>query len=90
MAISKSSVDLESEVKNGGQSSCLFVILGDSGCSRFEDAEAAQKARASAVLAAEGGLVVKNFIATLDPVTGIFVSVLLLEIRAVRKKQPEN
>ncbi|XP_031104073.1 la protein 1 [Ipomoea triloba] len=47
-----------------------FAIGSDSGYVRFEDAEAAQKARAAAVLAAEGGLVVKNFIATLDPVTG--------------------
>ncbi|XP_019183797.1 PREDICTED: la protein 1 [Ipomoea nil] len=47
-----------------------FAIGADSGYVRFEDAEAAQKARAAAVLAADGGLVVKNFIATLDPVTG--------------------
>ncbi|CAI8616840.1 unnamed protein product [Vicia faba] len=32
--------------------------------------EAAQKARATAVLSEKGGLVVKNFIAILDPVTG--------------------
>lgn len=42
----------------------------DSGYIRFEDAEAAQKARAAAVLAEKGGLVVKNFIAVLDPLTG--------------------
>jgi lupus La protein len=42
----------------------------DSGYIRFEDAGAAQKARAAAVLAEEGGLLVKNYIATLDPVTG--------------------
>lgn len=45
--------------------------MGDeSGYIRFEEAEAAQKARAAAVLAKEEGLVVKNFIATLEPVTG--------------------
>ncbi|PIM98998.1 hypothetical protein CDL12_28510 [Handroanthus impetiginosus] len=47
-----------------------FKIGSDSGYVRFEDAEAAQKVRAAAVLAEEGGLIVKNFIATLDPVTG--------------------
>ncbi|KAK2968653.1 hypothetical protein RJ640_012496, partial [Escallonia rubra] len=47
-----------------------FKMGADSGCIRFGDAEAAQKARASAVLAEEGGLLVKNYIATLDPVTG--------------------
>ncbi|KAL6501961.1 hypothetical protein OROGR_027094 [Orobanche gracilis] len=48
-----------------------FKIGLDSGYVRFEDAGAAQKARAAAVLAEDGGLVVKNFIATLDPVTGL-------------------
>ncbi|EPS57906.1 hypothetical protein M569_16911 [Genlisea aurea] len=47
-----------------------FKIGAESGYVRFEEAEGAQKARAAAVLAAEGGLKVKNFIATLDPVTG--------------------
>lgn len=42
----------------------------ESGYIRFEEPEAAQKARAAAVLAEQGGLVVKNFIATLEPVTG--------------------
>lgn len=42
----------------------------ETGYIRFEDAGASQKARAAAVLAEEGGLIVKNFIATLDPVTG--------------------
>ncbi|CAA3028521.1 la 1, partial [Olea europaea subsp. europaea] len=47
-----------------------FKIGSDSGYVRFEDAGTAQKARAAAVLAEEGGLIVKNFVATLDPVTG--------------------
>ncbi|XP_011081824.1 la protein 1 [Sesamum indicum] len=47
-----------------------FKIGSDSGYVRFEDAGAAQKARAASVLTEEGGLIVKNFIATLDPVTG--------------------
>ncbi|KDP34210.1 hypothetical protein JCGZ_07781 [Jatropha curcas] len=47
-----------------------FKIGEDSGYVRFEQPEAAQKARAAAVLAKEGGLIVKNFIAVLEPVTG--------------------
>lgn len=41
-----------------------------SGYIRFEEPEAAQKARAAAVLAEEGGLLVKNYVAVLEPVTG--------------------
>lgn len=47
-----------------------FKIGEDSGYIRFEDPEAAQKARAAGVLSEQGGLVVKNYIATLEPVTG--------------------
>lgn len=47
-----------------------FTMGAESGYIRFEEAEAAQKARAAAVLSEEGGLMVKNYIATLDPVTG--------------------
>lgn len=46
-----------------------FEMGADSGYIRFDTAEAAQKARAAAVLASEG-IPVKNCIATLDPVTG--------------------
>ncbi|XP_068647776.1 la protein 1 [Aristolochia californica] len=42
----------------------------ESGYVRFEQPEAGQKARAAAVLTEEGGLVVKKFIAILEPVTG--------------------
>lgn len=47
-----------------------FKIGADSGYIQFEEPEAAQKAHAAAALADEYGLAVKNFIATLDPVTG--------------------
>lgn len=47
-----------------------FAIGAESGYIRFESEGAAQKARAAGVLAEEGGLAVKNFIAVLDPVTG--------------------
>lgn len=42
----------------------------ESGYIRFEEAEAAQKARTAAVLTEKNGLIVKNFIAILEPVTG--------------------
>ncbi|XP_051137745.1 la protein 1 [Andrographis paniculata] len=47
-----------------------FKIGIESGYIRFEDAEAAQKARAAAAISEDGGITVKNFIAILDPVTG--------------------
>lgn len=47
-----------------------FKIGEVSGFVRFEEPEAAHKARAAAVLTELGGLVVKNFIATLEPVSG--------------------
>ncbi|PSS01185.1 La protein [Actinidia chinensis var. chinensis] len=47
-----------------------FTMGADSGYIRFDEPEAAQKARAAGALAQEGGLVVKNYIAALDPVTG--------------------
>ncbi|XP_050212609.1 la protein 1 [Mercurialis annua] len=47
-----------------------FKIGEESGYIRFEQPESAQKARAAAVLTKDGGLAVKNFIATLEPVTG--------------------
>ncbi|KAF4348424.1 hypothetical protein F8388_015735 [Cannabis sativa] len=47
-----------------------FKMGEESGYIRFDEPEAVQKARAAAVLAEQGGLVVKNFVATLDPVTG--------------------
>lgn len=47
-----------------------FKIGAESGYIRFDEPEGAQKARAAAVLAKEGGLTVKNFVAILEPVTG--------------------
>lgn len=47
-----------------------FKIGAASGYIRFEEPEAAQKARAAAVLDEQGGLLVKNYIAILEPVTG--------------------
>ncbi|GMI89317.1 La protein 1, INVOLVED IN rRNA PROCESSING 2 [Hibiscus trionum] len=47
-----------------------FRIREDKGYIRFDEPEAARKAHAAAVSAEECGLVVKNFIAGLEPVTG--------------------
>lgn len=47
-----------------------FKLGADSGYIRFEEPEAAQKARAAAVLSEQEGLLVKNYIATLEPLTG--------------------
>ncbi|KAK8523381.1 hypothetical protein V6N13_113323 [Hibiscus sabdariffa] len=47
-----------------------FRIGEDKGYIRFDEPEAALKAHAAAVSAKEGGLVVKKFIASLEPVTG--------------------
>ncbi|KAK9102688.1 hypothetical protein Sjap_019942 [Stephania japonica] len=46
-----------------------FTMGAESGFIRFEEPEAAQKARAAAVIL-EGGLIVKNFCASLEAVTG--------------------
>lgn len=56
-----------------------FTMGAESGYIRFEEAGAAQKARAAAVLAEEGGLMVKNYVAILDPVTGRQHSQLYLQ-----------
>ncbi|VVB10637.1 unnamed protein product [Arabis nemorensis] len=47
-----------------------FKMGAETGYLRFDEPEASQKARAAAVLAKEGGLAVKNFIAVLEPLTG--------------------
>jgi lupus La protein len=47
-----------------------FSIGDDSGYLRFEDSEAAEKARVASVLTDEGGLIIKDNIVTLEPVTG--------------------
>ncbi|KAL1120604.1 hypothetical protein V6Z11_D01G176800 [Gossypium hirsutum] len=47
-----------------------FKAGEEKGYIRFDEPKAAQKARATSVLGNEGSMVVKNFIATLEPVTG--------------------
>ncbi|CAJ1973865.1 unnamed protein product [Sphenostylis stenocarpa] len=63
--------DLRSVFEKFGTVKYIDFKIGEvSGYIRFEETEAAQKARAAAVISEKGGLVVKNFIAILDPVTG--------------------
>ncbi|BAT78312.1 hypothetical protein LR48_Vigan561s004400 [Vigna angularis] len=63
--------DLRSVFENFGTVKYIDFKIGEvSGYIRFEETEASQKARAAAVISEKGGLVVKNFIAILDPVTG--------------------
>lgn len=65
-----------------------FKIGEESGYIRFEDPEAAQKARAAAVLSEQGGLIVKNYIATLEPVSGRLqfpLSSVVIFIMVIRK-----
>ncbi|KAI3898901.1 hypothetical protein MKW92_010327 [Papaver armeniacum] len=64
-------VVLREDIKNLLQQFGTFIdfkIGDDSGYVRFEEPEASQKARAAAVLAEEGGLIVKNYIAFFEAV----------------------
>ena len=61
-----------------------FSIGDDSGYLRFEDSKGAEKARMAAVLADEGGLIIKDHIITLEPVTGKNFSFLLSLIDFVK------
>ncbi|GMI81432.1 La protein 1, INVOLVED IN rRNA PROCESSING 2 [Hibiscus trionum] len=63
--------DLKEALKKFGTVKFVDFKIGEvKGYIRFDTPEAAQKARAAAVLAKEGGLVVKNSIATLEPMSG--------------------
>ncbi|KAM7274944.1 hypothetical protein ACFE04_016810 [Oxalis oulophora] len=67
-----------------------FNYGAESGFLRFDQPEAAQKARAAAVLSEEGGLAVKNFIATLEPVTGDAEKEYWSNLRSSQDKRREN
>ncbi|CAO2825918.1 unnamed protein product [Amaranthus hypochondriacus] len=63
--------DLKAVFQKFGTVKYIDFKMGEtSGYIRFEEPEAAQKARAAAVLNEEGGLVIKNYIAVLEPVSG--------------------
>ncbi|TVU29288.1 hypothetical protein EJB05_20848 [Eragrostis curvula] len=67
-----------------------FSIGDDSGYLRFEDSEAAEKARVSAVLTDEGGLIIKDHIVTLEPVTGEAEKDYWTTIRGIQGKNKDN
>ncbi|GLT25433.1 hypothetical protein SLA2020_005620 [Shorea laevis] len=67
-----------------------FKIREDSGYIRFEAPEGAQKARAAAVLTKEGGLIVKNFLAILEPVTGDAEREYWSQIRGNQERHRES
>ncbi|KAL5213506.1 hypothetical protein ABZP36_024353 [Zizania latifolia] len=67
-----------------------FSIGDDSGYLRFEDSKVAEKARVSAVLADEGGLIVKDHIVTLEPVTGEAEKDYWNKIRGIQGAYKDN
>ncbi|TVU15383.1 hypothetical protein EJB05_38902 [Eragrostis curvula] len=62
----------------------------DSGYIRFEDSMAAEKARAFAALADEGGFILKGHIVTLEPVTGQAEKDYWSAIRGRHRKYKDN
>ncbi|KAK6927386.1 La-type HTH domain [Dillenia turbinata] len=83
--------DLKAVFKKFGTVKYIDFKMGEeSGYIRFEEAEAAQKARAAAVLAEEGGLTVKNYIATLEPVTGEAERMYWSNLRGSQDRWKEN
>jgi len=67
-----------------------FSIGDDSGYLRFEDSKGAEKARMAAVLADEGGLIIKDHIITLEPVTGEAEKDYWSTIRGIQRKYKDN
>jgi len=67
-----------------------FSIGDDSGYLRFEDSKGAEKARMAAVLADEGGLIIKDHIITLEPVTGEAEKDYWSTIRGSQEKYKDN
>ncbi|KAF8677827.1 hypothetical protein HU200_046417 [Digitaria exilis] len=67
-----------------------FSIGDDSGYLRFEDSKAAEKARMASVLADEGGLIIKDHIITLEPVTGEAEKDYWSRIRGFQENHKDN
>jgi lupus La protein len=83
--------DLKSIFQKFGTVKYIDFKMGEeSGYIRFEEAEASQKARAAAVLTEEGGLVVKNYVAILDPVTGDAEKEYWTMLRSQEKSRGNN
>ncbi|CAN6238608.1 unnamed protein product [Urochloa humidicola] len=67
-----------------------FSIGDDSGYLRFEDSKTAEKARVAAVLADEGGLIIKDHIVTLELVTGEAEKDYWSRLRGIQEKYKDN
>ncbi|KAH9300985.1 hypothetical protein KI387_012568, partial [Taxus chinensis] len=67
-----------------------YSMGGDSGYIRFEQPEAAQKARAAAVLAEEGGLIVKDYVAMLEAVEGDAEREYWVKLRDFQGRRRDN
>lgn len=82
--------DLKQIMKKYGTVKYVDYSMGeDSGYVRFEQPEASQKARAAAVLAEEGGLIVKNFVAVLEAVDGDAERDYWAKLRGLQGKRRE-
>ncbi|XP_062222807.1 la protein 1-like [Phragmites australis] len=83
--------DLKEAFKKFGTVRFVDFSIGDgSGYLRFEDSKAAEKARMSAVLADEGGLIIKDHIVTLEPVTSEAEKDYWNTIRSIQEKYKDN
>ncbi|CAL4886769.1 unnamed protein product [Urochloa decumbens] len=83
--------DLKEALKKFGSLRYVdFSIGDDSGYLRFEDSKAAEKARVAAVLADEGGLIIKDHIITLELLTGEAEKEYWSTIRGIQGKYKES
>ncbi|RCV07246.1 hypothetical protein SETIT_1G228700v2 [Setaria italica] len=83
--------DLKEALKKFGNVRYVdFSIGDDSGYLRFEDSKAAEKARVAAVLADEGGLIIKDHIITLEAVTGEAEKDYWSKIRGIQENYKDN
>ncbi|CAN6232412.1 unnamed protein product [Urochloa humidicola] len=83
--------DLKEALKKFGNVKYVdFSIGDDSGYLRFEDSKAAERARVAAVLADEGGLIIKDHIITLELLAGEAEKVYWSTIRGIQEKYKDN
>lgn len=83
--------DLKEAFKKFGTVRFVDFSMGDdSGYLRFEDPKAADEARVSAVLADEGGLIVKDHIVTVEALTGKAEKDYWNKIRGTPEKYKDN
>ncbi|KAF8693740.1 hypothetical protein HU200_039159 [Digitaria exilis] len=82
--------DIKEVLKKFGTVRIPACIGDDSGYLRFEDSKAAEKARMASVLADEGGLIIKDHIITLEPVTGEAEKDYWSRIRGFQENHKDN